>query len=241
VGSRIQCTGRRAWFAAGMRIAIAGGHGKVALLLAEQLAGAGHEPVAIIRDAGQSDDVRAAGATPLVLDLESADVDAVAEGLAGADAVVFAAGAGPGSGAARKLTVDRDAAVLLADAAERAGVGRYVMVSSMGADGFDPERATDDAVDDDDVFQTYLRAKSEADADLRSRSSLAWTVVRPGGLTDDAPTGRVAVGSEVARGSIPRADVAAVLAVALTEGSGIGAQFEVVSGDTAIPEALRSL
>ena len=150
----------------------------------------------------------------------------------GADAVVFAAGGGPSSGAARKLTMDRDGAVLLADAAERAGVRRYVMVSALAADSFDPESA--------DVFQVYLRAKSEADADLRRRD-LDWTVVRPGGLLDDPPTGRVRVAPSTGRGSVPRADVAAVLVELLVHGLGVRTQFELVSGDTPIPEALRAL
>lgn len=116
-----------------MRIVIAGGHGQVALRLERLLAARGYEAVGVIRNPEQSEDLRAAGAEPVVLDLESASVEEVAEVLRGADAVVFAAGAGPNSGSARKETVDRGAAVLLADAAERAGVRRYVMVSSMGA------------------------------------------------------------------------------------------------------------
>ncbi len=215
-----------------MRVVVAGGHGQIALLLQQLLAEAGHQPVGLIRDAGQGGDLVAVGAEPLVLDLEQSDVATLAEALTGADAVVFAAGAGGSSGAARKLTLDRDGAVLLADAAERAGVRRYVMVSSMGADGFDPGS--------DEVFQVYLRAKSEADADLRRRD-LDWTVVRPGGLTDDAPTGTVRVAAETGRGSIPRADVAAVLAEVLLHGSAVGAQFEVVSGGTPVVDALRDL
>ena len=215
-----------------MRIVIAGGHGKVALLTEELLAAAGHDVVGLVRSADHADDLAAAGARAEVLDLEHSDVDTVAAALSGADAVVFAAGSGPGSGVARKLTMDRDGAVLLADAAERAGVRRYVIVSSLDADSFDPGS--------DDVFQIYQRAKSEADADLRRRD-LDWTVVRPGGLLDDPPTGRVRVGSSTGRGSIPRADVAAVLAELLVHGLGLRTQFELVSGDTPVPEALRAL
>jgi len=215
-----------------MRIVIAGGHGKVALLTEQLLAAAGHEVVGLVRSADHAADLAAAGARAEVLDLEQAGVEEVAAVLGGADAVVFAAGSGPGSGAARKLTMDRDGAVLLADAAERAGVRRYVIVSSLDADSFDPGS--------DDVFQIYQRAKSEADADLRRRD-LDWTVVRPGGLLDDPPTGRVRVAPRTGRGSIPRADVAAVLAELLVHGLGVRQQFELVSGDTPIPEALRSL
>jgi uncharacterized protein YbjT (DUF2867 family) len=210
-----------------MRIVIAGGHGKIALLLSRQLRDAGHEPVGIIRNPQHADDLHAAGADPLVLDLERSSPEELAGHLDGADAAVFAAGAGPGSGAERKLTVDRDGAILLADAAERAGVQRMVVVSAISADRFDPQS--------DDVFQVYLRAKSEADADIRART-LDWTIVRPGSLTDDPPTGRVQVGDTVPPGSIPRADVAAVLASVLIEGRGIRRQFEVTSGGTPIED-----
>ena len=215
-----------------MRIVLAGGHGQIALLTSRLLAEAGHQPVGLIRTAAQGADLVAAGSEPNVLDLEHTDAAALARVLAGADAVVFAAGAGPGSGAARKLTLDRDGAVLLADAAERAGVRRYVMVSAVGADAFD--------AGSDDVFQVYLRAKSEADAELRRRD-LDWTVVRPGGLTNDPPTGRVRVASETGPGTVPRADVAAVLVELLTTGAGVRSQFELVSGDTPIAEAVAAL
>jgi uncharacterized protein YbjT (DUF2867 family) len=215
-----------------MRIVIAGGHGQIALLTEKLLSAAGHQVLGLIRTAGQAGDLEAVGGEPVVLDLEHSDVAAVAGVVAGADAVVFAAGAGPDSGAARKLTVDRDAAVRLADAAEQAGVRRYVMVSALAADAFDP--------DSDDVFQVYLRAKSEADADLRRRD-LDWTVVRPGGLVDDPPTGRVRVGGSTGRGTVPRADVAAVLVELVLHRLGVRAQFELVSGDTPITEALRGL
>jgi len=215
-----------------MRIVIAGGHGKIALLTERLLSGAGHSVAGLIRSAGQAEDLAAAGAEAVVLDLERSGVAEVTPVLAGADAVVFAAGGGPGSGAARKLTMDRDGAILLADAAERAGVRRYVLVSSIGADTFDPAS--------DDVFQVYLRAKSEADADLRRRD-LDWTIVRPGALVDDPPTGRVAVAPHTGPGRVPRADVAAVLVELLVQRLGVRAQFELVSGDTPIAEALRQL
>ena len=208
-----------------MKIYIAGGHGKLALLLARQLATAGHEPVAMIRNPAQGVDVAAVGATSVVLDLEASSPGQIGEVIKGADAVVFAAGAGPGSTAERKLTVDRDGAMKLADAAASAGVQRYVLVSAIGADSFDASS--------EDVFQIYLRAKSEADAHLRG-TSLDWTIVRPGGLTDDTPTGRVTIGETVDRGSIPRADVASVLFEALANERWVGEQFEVVSGDTPI-------
>jgi uncharacterized protein YbjT (DUF2867 family) len=223
-----------------MRIVIAGGHGKIALLLERRLADAGHDPVGIVRNADHTADLEAAGARALVLDLEKTDVDTLAGHLDGADAVVFAAGGGGGSGAERKLTIDRDGAILLADAAEKAGVGRYVMVSAIGTDDFDPARAELPAENDDDVYQVYMRAKSEADADLRGRD-LDWTIVRPGGLTDDAGTGLVTAATTVERGTIPRADVAEIIATALLEGTAVKTQFEVVSGDATVSDALATI
>ncbi|MGY6497215.1 MAG: NAD(P)-binding oxidoreductase [Microcella sp.] len=215
-----------------MKIAIAGGHGKIARQLSRLLSEAGHEPWALIRNAEHTADVEADGARAVVVDLEHSDDAAVAEAITGADAVVFAAGAGEGSGAARKLTLDRDGAILLADAAVQAGVRRYVMVSARRADTFDPSS--------DDVFQVYLRAKSEADAAVRAREELDWTIVRPGGLTDDDATGTVTVGDDVS-GTIPRADVAAVLFELLASGGGVGAQFELVSGEVPVAEAVAAL
>ena len=155
-----------------MHVVIAGGHGQIALILERVLSARGDSVAGFIRNPAQVADLQAAGADALVVDLEKASVDEVAGHLRGADAVVFAAGAGPGSGAARKETVDRDAALLLADAAEAAGVDRYVMVSAMAAD---PE-----ATADDEVFQAYLRAKGVADEAIRTRVALNWTIVRPG-------------------------------------------------------------
>jgi len=223
-----------------MKIAIAGGHGQIALLLARLITEAGHEAIGIVRNPAHVSDVEQTGAAAIVADLEQLDDDQLALRLRGVDAVVFAAGAGPGSGAERKLSVDRDAAALLADAAERAGIDRYVMVSAMAADTYDPELAVVPAKDDAAVFQVYLRAKAEADADLRARS-MRWTIVRPGGLLDTPPQGTIAVGSTVPRGSIPRADVAAVVLHALLDDTAVGVQFEVTSGNTPIPAALAAI
>jgi uncharacterized protein YbjT (DUF2867 family) len=215
-----------------VKVVVAGGHGQIALVLQRLLAEAGHEPIGIIRNADQAGDLELVGSRALVLDLEHTDPETLAAHLDGVDAVVFAAGGGPNSGAARKLTMDRDGAILLADAAEAAGVRRYLMVSAIGTDDYEP--------DSEDVFQIYLRAKSEADADLRARD-LDWTVVRPGGLTNDPPTGMVRVASSTGRGTVPRADVAAVLAHLLESGAAVRAQFELVAGATPIAEALGRL
>ena len=214
-----------------MRVVIAGGHGQIARHLERVLAERGHSPVGIVRNPDHVADLEAAGAEAVVLDLEHTDVAAVADVLRGADAVVFAAGGGPDSGVARKETVDKGAAIMLADAAEAAGVRRYVMISSMGTDGADP--------DSDDVFQVYLRAKKAADDDVRGRD-LDWTIVRPGRLIDDVPTGRVQLG-KLERGSVTRGDVAHVLAEVFDADNTIGKTFDVLGGDVAIKQAVSKL
>lgn len=215
-----------------MRIVIAGGHGQIALRLERLLAARGHEVAGIIRRAEQSDDLRAAGAEPVLCDLESASVEEVAEHLRGADAAVFAAGAGPGSGAARKDTVDRGAAVLFADAAVRTGVRRHVVVSSMGADP---------AHEGDEIFDTYQRAKGEADAYVRGLDGLDWTILRPGMLTDDAGTGLVRLEASTGRGPVPRDDVAATLAELLDTPATAGLTLELISGSTPVSVAVKSV
>lgn len=215
-----------------MRIVIAGGHGQIALRLERLLSAAGHEPAGLIRDPKQADDLRAAGAEPVVLDLESATVEMVAAVLQGADAAVFAAGAGPGSGTARKDTVDRAAAVLFADAAERAGVRRYIVVSSMGADS---------AHQGDEVFDVYLRAKGAADDSVRARENLDWTILRPGSLTNDAGTGLVRLGAATGRGPVSRDDVAAVLAELLDTPATAGLTLELTSGSTPVAVAVKDM
>ncbi len=218
-----------------MRIVIAGGHGKIALILERLLSQRGDSVAGFIRNPAHVADLQAVGAEALVVDLENSSVDDVAAYLRGADAVVFAAGAGPGSGAARKETVDRDAAILLADAAETAKVNRYVMISSLGADA----EAPDDV--GDPVFVAYLRAKGAADDNVRAREALSSTIVRPGHLTDDPGTGRVTIADHTGWGHIPREDVAAVLLQVLdTPGTG-GLTFEVISGDTPIADAVTTL
>ena len=214
-----------------MRVVIAGGHGQIALRLARVLTGRGDEVVALIRNPDHESDVRRTGADPVVVDLEQTGEDAVAQAIADSDAVVFAAGAGPGSGPERKETVDYGAAVTLIDAARQAGVGRYLIVSSMGADS----RATGD-----DTFDVYLRAKGRADDAVRA-SGLDWTVVRPGGLTDDPGTDRVALGPDLPRGRVPRDDVAAVLAAVLVSPNTVGHTVDLITGDTAVAEAVAAI
>ncbi|MFI8087938.1 NAD(P)H-binding protein [Streptomyces sp. NPDC086080] len=215
-----------------MRIVIAGGHGQIALRLERLLVARGDEAAGIIRKPEQADDLRQLGAEPVVLNLESASVDEVAECLEGADAAVFAAGAGPGSGAERKETVDKAAAILFADAAVRAGVRRFVIVSSMGAD------ATHEG---DEIFDVYLRAKGEADAYVRGLDALDWTILRPGALTDDAGTGLVRLEARTGRGPIPRDDVAAVLADLVDTPATAGLTLELISGTAPTSVAVKSV
>ena len=211
-----------------MDILVAGGHGQIARRLLTLLAGRGHTARGLIRNPAHADDLRAAGAVPVLGDLEN---DAtLAPYVEGADAVVFAAGAGPGSGPGRKRTVDLGGAIKLADAAMELGVRRYLMVSSIGAQ--DPSAAGE-------AMRAYLEAKAEADAYVTA-SGLDCTVVRPGSLTDDPGTGLVTATRELGhRGPVPRDDVAAVLAACLTEPATIGVTFELFAGDTPIDEALR--
>jgi uncharacterized protein YbjT (DUF2867 family) len=217
-----------------MRVVIAGGHGKIALILERLLSERGDTVLGLIRNPAHAADVEAAGAEPVVVDLEAATPADLAAHLQDADAVVFAAGAGPGSGAARKQTVDCDAAILLADAAEAAGVRRYVLISAIGAD----VEAPDDI--GDPVFVAYLRAKGAADDAIRSRKALDATVVRPGHLTDEQGTGRVELSDETGRGDIPREDVAAVLVAVLDTPGTAGQTVELISGDTPITEAVTT-
>lgn len=213
-----------------MDIVIAGGHGKVARRLTALLVARGDRVRGLIRNPDHAADLQADGSEPVVLDLEQASVEDVASAIAGADAVVFAAGAGPGSGAQRKLTLDRDGAIKLLAAARSAAVERYVIVSSIGAE---------DPPDGDDVFSVYLRAKAEADAAL-SASDRAWTIVRPGSLDDEPGTGRVRLTAEPARGDVSREDVAAALDAILHEPRSAGHTLYVVGGEDPIAEALAA-
>lgn len=208
-----------------MRIVIAGGHGQIAMLLHPLLRERGHEPVGLIRSPDEAADLREAGAEPVVCDLEAEDD--ISDAVGTADAVVFAAGAGPGSGAARKWTVDRDGALKLMDAARANGIRRYVMLSAMNVE--EPRGG--------EVFRVYCRAKAEADAALRE-GGLDWTILRPGRLTDDPPRGRVALAATLPGGEVPRADVAAVLAEVLETPEAAGCQWDLTSGDLPIEDAV---
>ena len=210
-----------------MKVAIAGGHGKIALQLTRVLADRADEVRGIVRRAEHADDIRAAGGEAVVCDIEHEPVQAVARAVAGSDAVVFAAGAGPGSGLERKWTVDYAGAVKLM----ASGIDRYVMVSSVGADPDAPG---------DDVFAAYLRAKGHADAELMA-SGLAYTIVRPGPLTDESGTGLVELGEAVGRGEITRADTAAVLAAAVHEPRLAGRTFVATGGAMPLSAALARL
>jgi len=214
-----------------MDVVIAGGHGQIALRLARLLSARGETVRSVIRNPDHAGDVEDTGASAVVFDLEGGSSDELADVVRGADAVVFAAGAGPGSGPERKRTVDLGAAVKLIEAASSAGVRRYVMVSSIGAD---------DPAGGGEAMRPYLEAKAEADAALAS-SGLDFTIVRPGPLTNDPGTAKVTVGPDVGRADVTRDDVAAVIVGALDEPRTVGKTFVLVNGDTPIPAALSQL
>jgi uncharacterized protein YbjT (DUF2867 family) len=209
-------------------VVIVGGHGKIALRLERLLSERGDRVRGVIRKPGQAADLERAGAEAVICDIESEELTGAVKG---ADAVVFAAGAGPGSGPERKRTVDLGGAVKLAEAAKANGIDRYVIVSSINADR--PENWSDQ-------MRPYFEAKAEADERVAS-SGLAHTIVRPGSLTDEPGTGLVAVGESVPPGEVSRDDVAAVLAETLGADNTIGKAFDLVGGDTPVAEAVGAL
>jgi len=213
-----------------MRVAIAGAHGQIAQRLIGRLVAGGEEVVGLVRNPDHVAGIEELGARGVVCDLEHATVDAVSAAIADCDAAVFAAGAGAGSGAARKLTMDRDGAIKLLEAAAPAGVERFVIVSSVGAEA--PPAG-------DDAFSVYLRAKAEADAAVMA-SDRAWTVLRPGRLTDGPGTGRARLDTEPRRDEVAREDVAAVIAAVLAEPRSAGAVLYVNGGGEPIADALRA-
>ena len=212
------------------RVAIVGGHGKIARLLIPLLVDAGHQPVALVRNPDYSPELEALGAEVGILDIEQEGADAFAEAFTGADAVVFAAGGGPDGNIGRKRTVDLGGSLKSIKGAQAAGVTRFVQISAIAVD----QPVGDDA---SNVWKAYVEAKRDADIALRE-SDLDWTILRPGGLTDDAPTGLVTLAETVDRAQIPRADVAAVIVAALDEPATINRQWELVSGDTPIDDAI---
>ncbi len=208
-----------------MKVAVLGAHGKIAMLLHPILKSNGHEVTGIIRNPDHAKDVEKAGARPVVCDVEREDD--ISEAVGKADAVVFAAGAGPGSGAERKWTVDRDGALKLLEAAQKNGIKRYVMISAMKVE--EPRG--------NEVFRVYQKAKAEADKALRE-SGLDFTIIRPGRLTDNLPTGRIALSENLDSGEIPRADVASVVAEVLETPESAGYQWDLISGDTPVETAI---
>jgi nucleoside-diphosphate-sugar epimerase len=212
-----------------MEVLIAGGHGQIALRLERLLSKAGHRARGIIRNPAHANDLEAAGAEPVLWDLENDDAR---PDLGTPDAIVYAAGAGAGSGAERKRTMDFGGAVKLIDAANELGVARWVMVSSMGAG--DPASSSE-------AMRPYQQAKHDADEALKA-SGLDWTIVRPGGLTNEPGTGFVAAAPSLGRyGEVPRDDVALVLLEALDAPNTIGVTFELLAGETAARDAVRAL
>jgi uncharacterized protein YbjT (DUF2867 family) len=208
-----------------MKITIVGAHGSIAMLLHPILIEGGHTVRGIIRKEEQADDLRKVGVEPVVANIEQQDD--ISDAVGTVDAVLFAAGAGPGSGAARKWTVDRDGAIKLMKACHKNGIDRYVMISAMGLDN--PRG--------NEVFQVYQKAKAEADKALR-HSGLNYTIVKPGRLTDSEGTGKVSIGKDLERGEIPREDVAEVLGIVFESNETIGMEFDLVQGENPIDKNL---
>jgi len=212
------------------KVAIVGAHGQIGKLIIKHLRAQGLEAIGIVRKPEQLSQMEALGADPVLVDIENASAQELANGLKGADAVVFAAGAGGGSTAERKHTVDYAGSVLLAQAAQLAGIRRYVQISAIGVD--DPLKP-----DTDPVWKAYVEAKRDADIELR-KSGLDWTIIRPGPLTDDAATGLVTLNEHAGRGEVTREDVALVVVAVLQTASGTGKQWELRGGDTPVRDAV---
>ncbi|WP_341927837.1 SDR family oxidoreductase [Nocardioides psychrotolerans] len=215
------------------RIAVVGGHGKVAMLLHPSLVARGHTPVALVRKEDYRAELESLGAEVRILDIEQDDAAAFAGSFAGCDAVVFAAGGGADGNIERKRTVDLEGSLKSIEGAQLAGITRFVQVSAIGVDAPLPE-------DTSEVWRAYVEAKRDADAALRD-SDLAWTILRPGALTDDPATGQVALGLDVERGEVTRADVADVVAAILDDVTTIGQQCNLVNGSVPVADAVRSL
>jgi uncharacterized protein YbjT (DUF2867 family) len=212
------------------KIAVVGGHGAVARHLHPLLVAVGHTPVALVRKEEYRSELESTGAEVRLLDLEKDDADAFAKAFEGCAAVVFVAGGGPDGNIERKRTVDLEGSLKSIEGARKAGISRFVQLSAIGVD--DPLPA-----DTNEVWTAYVEAKRDADVALRE-SGLDWTILRPGALTDDEPLGTVQLAERVTRGSVPRADVAAVLAGMLDSDAAIGQQWELVSGDTPVDDAV---
>ncbi len=212
------------------RVAIVGAHGQIGQLIIKHLVAQGMDAIGIVRKEEQVPAMRKLGAEPVLLDIENATADQLASCLLGADAVVFAAGAGGGSSAERKRTVDFAGSVLLAEAAQKAGVRRYVQISAIGVDN--PLKS-----DTDPVWKAYVEAKRDADIELR-KSTLDWTIIRPGPLTDDPATGLVTLSPNAGRGEVTREDVALVVVAVLEAPNTIGQQWELRNGETPIRDAV---
>ncbi len=214
------------------RIAIVGGHGKIARLLIPQLVDAGHHPVALVRNPDYREELEGLGAEVGFLDLENDTVETFTAAFDGADAIVFAAGGGADGNIERKKTVDLGGSVKSITGAIDAGVRRFVQISAIGVDNPVPDDA-------EDSWVAYVAAKRDADIALRD-SGLDWTIIRPGGLTDDDPTGQVELAETVDRGQIPRADVAALIVAVLADDGTIRKQWEAVGGSTQIADAVSA-
>lgn len=212
------------------KVAIVGANGNIGRLLISSLVERGDTAVGVVRKPEQIDEIEEAGAQGALVDVEHDTAGRLAEAILGSEAIVFTAGAGAGSGPERKRTVDYGGSVLSIAAARQADVKRFIQVSAISVDQPVPEDA-------DETWKAYVAAKRDADVALRN-SDLDWTILRPGLLTDDPGTGSVEVAETVARGPIPRADVAALIVACLDDSRTIRQQWAAISGPYPIPEAI---
>lgn len=220
-------------------VTVIGGHGKVALLATPLLNEAGHTVRAVIRKQQQSADIETVGATPVVADVEQLDTGAIAEMLAGSDAVLWSAGAG-GAGEERTWAMDRDTAIRVMEAAQQADIGRFVMVSYFNSHLVDGEVP---GVDKGDGMYAYYNAKSQADEHLRTDTDLDWTVLGPSVLTLDPATREITVDNsgknrDLDVPSTSRDNVAHMIAAVLAEPASFGKTLSFHDGDTPITEAV---
>ncbi|HXH77772.1 SDR family oxidoreductase [Nocardioides sp.] len=211
-------------------LAIVGGNGQIARLLHPLLVARGHTPVALVRSESYRNRLEATGAAVRLLDIEHSTAGDFAGVFEDTDTVIFLAGGGPDGDIERKRTVDLEGSLKSIEAARETGIRRFVQVSAINVDEPVPDSASP-------VWRAYVEAKRDADAALRD-SGLDWTIIRPGLLTDDPGTGLVELGQDVSRAEVPRADVAAVIAEVVDSGAGIGAQWDLVSGDTSVADAV---
>lgn len=211
-----------------MKVAIIGANGGVGTFLGEILAKRGDNPVGYIRDAAQAPALEKLGMQTEIADLMETTIEEYAQLLEDTDAIVFTAGAG-GAGVDLTKAVDGEGVRKMIAAAQMAEVKRFLLVSAFPDAGRDQETT--------ESFELYMKVKRQADVDL-VHSKLAWTILRPGTLTDNPGTGQVDLGQAISYGEVPREDVAGVLAELLKHPETTYSILELTEGDLSIEDAV---